>query len=353
MKEDFRGGRQAHAALLVLPTIAVVILAFGLDAAAAAQTTGAYCTATAQMLLRACGFEKQDDYWVMRAKCNNESEAQDRNECLENASIELRDGNELCAEQFDSRLGACASLGEGRYDPVLERGMFLSDPTHITNLNPYFPIKVGNRWDYAGGTETNVVEVTNETKLIDDFRCLVVRDLVYDEGVLIEATDDWYAQAKSGDVWYCGEEVKNFESFAGDQPQRPELVAIDGRFKADVDLDKAGIIFRAKPVVGEANLEEFSLGNAEDVAEVLSTSYRYGAEAELDRFVPRRLAERMCSAGDCVVTNNFSMLEPGVFERKYYARGIGVFLEVNPDSGEKSQLVNCNFSSKCLSLPRP
>jgi hypothetical protein len=41
------------------------------------------------------------------------------------------------------------------------------------------------------------------------------------------------------------------------------------------------------------------------------------------------------------------------FERKYYARGIGLFLEVNPEDGEIVQLVGCNVDPKCAALPAP
>jgi hypothetical protein len=68
----------------------------------------------------------------------------------------------------------------------------------------------------------------------------VVRDIVREEGRLAEATDDWFAQAKNGTVWYCGEEVKNYESFEGDRPMRPELVNVDGSFKAGRDRVLAG-----------------------------------------------------------------------------------------------------------------
>jgi hypothetical protein len=54
-----------------------------------------------------------------------------------------------------------------------------------------------------------------------------------------------------------------------------------------------------------------------------------------------------------VVTENFSLLEPGVSARKYFARGVGFFLEVNPDTGEVVQLVSCNFDRRCRNLPGP
>jgi len=214
-------------------------------------------------------------------------------------------------------------------------------------------LKVGYIWDYAGGNEFNTLEVLNETKLIDEVTCIVVRDQVFKDGDLAEDTDDWYAPAKDGNTWYCGEEVKDFESFDGDKPRTPELISIDGSFKAGRDGDKPGIIFQASPAVGQVYLEEFSLGNAEDVTEVLSTTYKFGSDPDLDQLVPKKLADRFCSAGDCVVTKNFSLLEPGIFARKYYARGIGVFLEVKPDTNEVVQLVNCNFSNKCKNLPQP
>jgi len=225
-------------------------------------------------------------------------------------------------------------------------------PRNPTNPNAFFPLRVGNRWEYRGGAETVSIKVLNETKAIDGVRCLVARDQVFEDGDLIEDTDDWFATAKDGDVWYCGEETKDFETFAGDRPRLPELVSIDGSFKAGRDGDKPGIIFRAAPIPGEVYLEEFSLGNAEDIAEVLSTTYRFGADPALDEGVPRALAERLCP-GDCVVTRNFSLLEPGVIERKYYARGIGVFLEVKPGSGEVVQLTGCNFDDRCAGLPAP
>jgi hypothetical protein len=115
--------------------------------------------------------------------------------------------------------------------------------------------------------------------------------------------------------------------------------------------DKPGIIALASPSAGKVYLEEFSLANAEDVTEVLSSTYSFGHDPDLDTSVPRALAERLCS-GDCVVTKNYSLLEPGLFARKYSARGIGVFLEIE-NTGEIVRLVNCNFDRRCVSLPRP
>lgn len=310
-----------------------------------------FCSQTANLVFRACGHEVQDDFLIASAKCINISDEKEQAQCFADVKAARSEDEQLCRDQRIGRLDVCESLGESRYDPGFDPANF-DDPKSPTNPNPYFPLVVGNRWEYRGGDEINTVEVVDETKLIGGVRCIVVRDQVFKNGDLAEDTDDWYVPAKDGNIWYCGEEVKDFESFEGDDPRKPELVKIDGSFKAGRDRDKPGIIFQASPIPGQVYVEEFSLGNAEDVTEILSTTYAVGNDPELDRLVPRPLAKLLC-AGDCVVTKNFSLLEPGVFARKYYARGIGFFLEVNPDTGEVIQLVNCNLDSRCAALPTP
>jgi hypothetical protein len=311
-----------------------------------------FCSATAAALFKACGFEVQDDFAKATAICINFEDEDDREECFDEARAARLEHVQLCRDQRDFRRQACGVIGEGRYDPDFDPRDF-DDPRHPTHPNPYFPLRIGNRWRYQGGGEVNELEVLDATKRIDEVDCLVVADLVKEGGDLTESTDDWYAFNRSGDIWYCGEEVKNFESFEGDDPRKEELVGIDGSFKAGRNHDKPGVIFQASPREGESYVEEFSLGNAEDVTDVLSTRYRYGADHDLDRFVPARLAHLMCAAGDCVVTRNYSLLEPGVFGRKYYAKDIGVFLEVNPDTGEVHRLVACNFDPRCQQLALP
>jgi hypothetical protein len=311
---------------------------------------GNYCSQTAGLLFEACQAEAEDDNLVGEAICINISDSADRADCLKELDASDDEAEELCAEQYDGRLAACKLLGEGRYDPDFDPALF-DNPKSPTNPNPYFPLKVGNKWTYKASDEIDTVEVLGETKAIDGVKCIVVRDVVQKDSGASESTDDWYAPAKDGNTWYCGEEVKNYETFDGDNPKRPELVSIDGSFKAGRDGDKPGIISLKKPKKGDVYLEEFSLGNAEDVTVILSTSYAYGKSATLDQGVPKALAKRFCP-NNCVVTKNFSLLEPGIFARKYSAPGIGVFLEV--EQGEvAAQLVSCNFDSRCNDLPQP
>ena len=335
-------------AIAVLPTSGAGTAASGGDPKPVAR----YCSATAEALRSACGFEIRDELAKARAICINVSDPAERARCQVEARTTRAEGERRCQRQFQGRLDACQRLGEGRYDPDFDPDDF-DDPRHPTSPNPYFPLAVGNRWELRSGTsEVNTLEVLDETKLIDGVTCLVLRDEVLRDGELAENTDDWFALAKDGNVWYCGEEVKNYESFDGDDPRRPELVGIDGSFKAGRNHDKPGVIFQASPRAGQSYLEEFSLGNAEDVTDVLSTTYRFGSDPELDKLVPPALATLLCP-GDCVVTRNYSLLEPGIFARKYYARDIGFFLEVKPDSGEVTRLVGCNFDPRCAVLPTP
>jgi len=328
-----------------------VAIAVALAHPCEARRSSGFCTQTANTLLVACNADVKDNGSVKKAICLNISDSQARSACLGERTTDQTEGRQLCREQHDWRLAACKQLGEARYDPDLSPALF-DDPKSPAKPNPYFPITVGNTWEYRAGPERNTVEIVNETKLIAGINCIVARDRVFTNGDLTEDTDDWFCPAKSGAVWYFGEETKQLESFDGDNPRRPELVDIEGSFKAGRDGAKPGIIFLASPTKGDVYLEEFSLGNAEDLTEVLSTTYSFGQDPELDRLVPQQLAQLLCS-GNCVVTRNISLLEPGVEERKYYALGIGTFLETALETGEVVQLVSCNFDARCQSLPTP
>ncbi len=330
---------------------AFFLFAFALQPGAA-PAAERFCSDTAQALRDACGAEVEDDFHVARAQCINVSDDDEREECFGEANQERRHGHRFCGQLLRGRRNACNLLGQERYDPDFDPEDFDDDYHNPVHPNAYFPLLVGNRWEFAGGTETNIVEVLDETKLIEGLTCIVVRDRVFFGSDLHENTDDWYCQALNGDVYYLGEEVKDYESYDGDDPRVAELVSMDGSFKHGRDGDKGGLIFSASPAVGDAYIEEFSLGNAEDVTEILSTTYSYGARPELDNLVPAALANYLC-AGNCVVTKNYSLLEPGIYALKYYTPGIGIFLEVEPDVSLAIRLTDCNFDSRCDSLPQP
>jgi len=337
--------------ILALTAVVSLVAEAGATPRASRGSSPHVCSATAAALYAACKAQTLGDAFLAKAKCSNVTDARDRRQCLNDVETEKADAKHTCREMRDGRRAACRVVGQNAYDPTVDQTLF-DDPHALVHANPYFPLAVGNHWEYRSPGETDTVDIVDETKLINGVRCVVARDVVEKTTGESEHTNDWYAQAKDGNTWYFGEETADLATFAGDVPRLPEVVSIDGSFKWGRNRDKGGIIFLASPKVGDAYLEEFSLANAEDVTEVLSTTYSYGAGGDLDQLVPAPLAQIMC-AGDCVVTKNYSLLEPGAFARKYYAKGIGVFLEVEVQTGEVVQLVGCNFDARCAALPPP
>ena len=189
------------------------------------------------------------------------------------------------------------------------------DPADFTTEidNPYWPMAPGNRWTSRSTEERIVVEVTNRTKEITGgIEALVVRDTVTDNnGDLVEVTDDWYAQDRDGNIWYMGEDVKDYKN--------GKVVSTAGSWEHGVDGAQAGIAIPAKPRVGLEYRQEYYKGEAEDRAEVLSVS-------ETVR-VPGGTFE------NCLKTRDTTPLEPDAVEHKYYAQGVGPVLneKVSPD----------------------
>jgi len=189
--------------------------------------------------------------------------------------------------------------------------------------NRYFPLTPGTTFVYEGKTEDGEavrVEdyVTQETKQVLGVTCVVVRNRVIENGDLVEETFDWYAQDKDGDVWYFGEDAKEYEAGV--------VVSTEGSWEAGVDGAMPGIIMEANPQVGDLYRQEYYKGEAEDMAEVLSltesASVTYG------------------SFGNLLMTREWTPLEPGIVEHKYYAPGVGLILEVMVEGGsERVELV--------------
>jgi hypothetical protein len=331
------------------PALGLALLGLAIGMASTAEAAGKTCAAVASAQGAACRSAVQADYAGARAICLNRTDAAERSACFAAAREERSEASAECREQRSARRDLCEELGGGPYDPPFDPAAF---ETVFASPNPYFPLSVGDRWSYAGEDETIEIEVRDETKAIEGVTCIVVVDRAEEEGQLVEDTDDWFAQAKDGAVHYCGEISRNFELFPGDDPLLPELVDVDGSWKAGRDGALSGTLFPAAPAVGQVYRQEFAPGVAEDAARVVSTTYGFGADAELDEHVPAALALLLCD-GDCVVTEEFTPLEPDALERKYYAPGIGLFLDVAPEDAQVVRLVDCNVDPRCGSLPLP
>ncbi len=289
------------------------------------------CSAAAVSLMRACTIDAVDDLFEGTAVCTDILDDSDRADCLADVDVEVADKEDECDEVFDARLALCEELSDAAHDPMFGEAFAANfvDPLEIGNTvtpNPWFPLVQGNRWLYAGEGESIEVVVTGETKLIDGVTCVVVIDTASEDGVVVEITRDWYAQDIAGNVWYCGEIARNFEVFEGDDPETPELVDIDGSWKAGREGSEPGILLPFEPQVGEVIRQEVAYGEAEDAIRVESlTETESSAGGSCD--------------GDCLMTTDFTPLEPGVEENKFYASGIGLIVEVKPEDGERVELV--------------
>ena len=100
---------------------------------------------------------------------------------------------------------ATSGAGEGRDLPQGDEQVELDPAEFTTEIdNPWWPMAVGSRWVYREtdreGTEQRVVvTVTPRTKLVaNGVEAAVVRDVVTEDGVPVEVTDDWYAQDSAG-----------------------------------------------------------------------------------------------------------------------------------------------------------
>jgi hypothetical protein len=211
------------------------------------------------------------------------------------------------------------TVTEFRYAPEFDPDNFVRNVD-----NRFYPLVPGTRYVYIGEEdgerETNVVVVTHDRKTILGISAVVVLDRVLVDGELKEKTFDWYAQDKEGNVWYLGEDTKEFED--------GEVVSTEGSWEAGVQGARAGIIMPAHPEAGQHYRQEFFRGEAEDEARVTSV----GVEVT----VPYG------SFRGCIRTIEWTRLEPGITEAKWYCPGLG-FVKARGIEGSDARLVLKNL----------
>ena len=184
--------------------------------------------------------------------------------------------------------------------------------------HPFFSVVPGRIMVYAGndGAVRDSVEVrdSDQTRVVMGVTCMVSEFRAWENGELVEIARDWYAQDQAGTVWYFGEEVENYENGV--------LVDTDGSWEAGVDGAVPGYQMKATPHVGDVYYNEFYEEEAEDQSEVLS----------VDAAIPMGFGDFV----HCVKTADWTDLEPGITEHKYYAPGIGLVYEIKVEGGSGS-----------------
>ncbi|HEY8179365.1 MAG TPA: hypothetical protein VIH33_03110 [Candidatus Limnocylindria bacterium] len=196
------------------------------------------------------------------------------------------------------------------------------DPAQFSDVitNPYFPLKPGTTYVLEGVRDDAPmraeVVVTSETKTILGVRCVVVRDTVTSNGALVEGTTDWYAQKANGDVWYFGEDTKEYENGL--------VSSTHGSWEAGVDNAQAGIIMKADPQVGDTYRQEYRPGEAEDMAEVL----RFDPSIDVPAGTFRQI----------LVTEDTDPLNPDKIDTKYFAPNVGLVYTKRVRTGHHEEL---------------
>ena len=176
--------------------------------------------------------------------------------------------------------------------------------------NPWIPLLPGMKWVYRGVKDgepsRDVVTVPGDTKIIQGVKCTVVKDMLYINGKLEERTTDWYAQDKSGTVWYFGEDTAELKP-------NGEVKSTEGSWLSGRDGAEAGIFMPADPQVGQTARQEYLKGQAEDHFQVLSLSASVKTPG--------------AASMQALLTKEWTPLEPDVIDHKFYVRGIGVVKE--------------------------
>ncbi|MDZ4823417.1 MAG: hypothetical protein SH856_08155 [Flavobacteriales bacterium] len=190
------------------------------------------------------------------------------------------------------------------YQPMMDPSNFV---TVVTVPNTYFPLIAGRTLVLEGVNNEGLQEriewvTTGATKIIMGVTCFVVNDKVWLEGDLREDTDDWYAQDLAGNVWYFGEDVKDYENGV--------LTSTAGSWEVGVDGALPGVRMPVNPFPGNIYRQEYYACEAEDMAQDLSSTATI--ITPLDTYTA------------CAQVEEWTPLEfDAPHEHKYYAPGVG------------------------------
>jgi hypothetical protein len=298
--------------------LAAAIVVGGTAPSALAHAGSHDCKDIAKDTSKACQNSASESYWLAIARCDNAPGQDKKGACPKAAAKDQKDAKGECKDQLDARLDICKQLGGGKYSPPIVPADFST-----TIDNPLFPLKPGTTFHYEGDTasghEIDTFEVTHDTRTLMGVTCVAVHDSSTLDGVLSEDTIDWFAQDAAGNVWYFGEDSRQYEDGF--------LVGIEGSWQAGVDDALPGIVMEAAPMAGDVYRQEFAIGAAEDMADVVALGQ--SASVPFGSFT------------NALETHEFSGLEPSANERKYYVPNVGFVLSIDDEAGgERLELVS-------------
>jgi hypothetical protein len=196
-----------------------------------------------------------------------------------------------------------------------------SAPKYTANVtNPWFPLKPGTTLVYEGVKDgrkaVDEFHITNQVVKVDGVPTRLVLDRLFLDGKLAETTADYYTQDAQGNVHYYGEDTATIDDAGNMEP-----FGTDGTWHAAEFGAEPGVFMPAVPKVGDTYRQEYLKGHAEDQFEILdlsaSVTVPYG------------------TFHDALKTKEWTALEPGVVDNKYYVRGIGMVDEATVKGGDE------------------
>jgi hypothetical protein len=196
--------------------------------------------------------------------------------------------------------------------PVTANGLNPADFS-ATITHPLFPLASVPNTEFAGRkqkdgatVETRVVSrLLDKTDTLAGVTVAVVEVKDYENGALVELTEDYFAQHRDGGLWYFGERVTDY-----DKDGKP--VGHGGQWLAGENDNRPGLFLPADPTVGQ----EFSPESVAGVADERSTVRELG----VDVTVP---AGKFTG---CVKIEDLDLLD-NAREFKFYCPGKGLVRE--------------------------
>lgn len=190
--------------------------------------------------------------------------------------------------------------------------------------NAWYPLKPGVEYIYKGQDgnkrSRDVVRPTHRVVKIAGVPCRVINDKVYLNRILHERTLDYYTQDEDGNVWYFAEKTAELD-------KNGNVTTTEGTWRTGRKGAEAGIFMEANPQKGHAFRQEFYKGHAEDQYQVLSLKAQ--VKVPYGHFGANTLKRNV------ELTKEWSPLEPGVLDHKYYVRGIGTVKEATVKGGNE------------------
>jgi hypothetical protein len=196
-----------------------------------------------------------------------------------------------------------------------------TNPLNITN--PFMPFQPGGVKVFQG-KEQGTSEVALHSYLTDTrvfllngtpVTCRVLREIAFEDGVLAEISDNYFAQADDGTVYYFGEVVDNYEDGVVVNHDGSWLVGGPTLPSDPVDTGNASsptVFMPANPEVGDVFKPEDLFPLVDETAEVQRVGVRVRVPAGTFEEAIRILESSALSSGT---------------ETKWYVSGVGVVME--------------------------